>query len=198
MEYSKVKKDQIVLLTHTAKERKDKGGLVYVTASKVKGKVQKSKTQVRLADLNVGLGYNPITNRYEGCKVSGGWFCGKPIQTSLKHELAEDWDTFHCDEITPLLPIIKESAKKHQIIARASHFRVHLFRPVAQAIRGGCKIVFLSINTRDVTVNGSLFQLSSIDGKSVSDWIHFSSNLDPHAVERWMLKFKSDFLSKKR
>jgi len=59
MEYSKVKKDQIVLLTHTAKERKDKGGLVYVTASKVKGKVQKSKTQVRLADLNVGLGYNP-------------------------------------------------------------------------------------------------------------------------------------------
>ena len=198
MEYPKVKKDQIVLLTYTAKTGKDKDKLVYVTVSKVKSKVRGSRTQVRLGDLNMGLGYNPDTNKYEGCQMPGGWFHGKPDHTNSKHEPMEDWDVFHCEEMTPLLPIIKASAKKHQIVSRTSHFRVHLFRQVAQAIKGGCKITFLSINTKDTSINGSLIQVSSTNGKTVSDWIHFASNVDPKDVEAWMMKFKAEFLKQKK
>lgn len=194
MDYSKVKKDQIVLLTYTAKTGKDKGKLVYVTASKVKGKVRGTRTQVRLQDLNMGLGYNPATSRYEGCNVRNGWFHGKPVNMPKDAEPMENWDVFHCGEITPLLPIIKASSKKHKLIGKTSHNRVHLYRSIPQSIRGGCHIRHLSINTRDVSINGSMFQLVSIDGKRESDWIHFSSNLEIEDVKKWMLDFKTKFL----
>lgn len=197
MDYGKVKKDQIVLLTYIAKTGKDKGELAYVTVSKVKGKVRGTRTKVRLGDLNMGLGYNPDTNRYEGCQVHGGWFHTKPSYSHKDFEPMEKWDVFHCQEMTPLLPIIKASAKKHKIISRTNNFRVYLYRQVVNSIKGGCNITYLSINTRDTTINGCLFKLSSIDGKKESDWIHFSSNIDPKNVEEWMKQFKSNFLKQK-
>lgn len=196
MDYSKVKKDQLVLLAYTAKTGKDKGKLVYLTVSKVKGKVRGTRSKVRLNDLNMGLGYSPDTKRYEGCQVPGGWFHGKPMNMPKDMEPMEDWDVFHCGEMTPLLPIIKASAKKHKLIGKTSHNRVHLYRGIPQSIRGGCHIRHLSINTRDTSINGSMFQLVSLDKQKTSDWIHFSSSLEVEDVKKWMLEFKTKFLKK--
>lgn len=196
MDYSKVKKNQIVLLTYTAKAGKDNGKLVYVTVAKVKSKVVGTRSKVRLNDLNMGLGYNPNTNRYEGCQMPGGWFHGKPTNIPKDTDPMEDWDAFHCEEMTPLAPIISTSVKKHKLIGKASHNRVHIYRSIPQSIRGGCHIRYLSINTRDNSINGSMFQLISLDRQKESEWVHFSSNLEVEDIKRWMLEFKTKFLKK--
>lgn len=181
-----------MLLTYVAKTGKDKDKLVYITVSKVKSKIRGSRTMVRLGDLNMGLGYNPVTSRYEDCQVYGGWFRGKPDHSHKDHEPMEDWDAFHCGEMIPLVPIIKASANQHKIVSRTTYYRAHLYHPIAHAIKGGCKITFLSINTKDTSINGCMFRLASINGKKESDWIHFSSNIEPEDVKTWMLDFKKN------
>lgn len=199
MDYSKTRKDQLVLVTYHALKGKDKDKLIDVFVGKVKSKVRGSRTLIRVRNLQKGLGYNPETKSYVGCPMPGGWFYGKPINNP--GEALEDHDQYHCKELAPFNAIQNASKKLHQLAPGMKAFRVYLYRGIAQKLKKGCHVELASINTQDTSINGTLIRLHSIDRKKNSDWIWFSCFIDPQKVEKFMLEYKQKFLktkSKKR